>query len=408
MVQSILASEIPSGWSLLKLEDVANIASGVTKGRKLAGRATTWVPYLRVANVQAGWLDLKEVKEIEVPVEEVDKYRLQPGDVVMTEGGDPDKLGRGAVWKGDVGLCLHQNHIFRVRPKPEMLDPQYLEAFLGSKQAQKYFFKCAKQTTGIASINMTQLRSFPVLLPPLKEQGRIATILDRADAVRRKRQEAIAFTEELLRSAFIEMFGNPLNNSKHWEVINLGKLLTFLTSGSRGWAKFYASEGDLFLRIQNVKNGRLLLDDIAYVNPPNSAEARRTLVQEGDVLLSITADLGRTAVIPRGLKPSYINQHLALLRVDQRRISPTYLAAFLSSQAGQLQFEKLNREGVKAGLNFDDVKSLRILLPPIQKQQEYEELFACQTNALARYKQSVDSSRNLFSSIHQRVFCGEI
>ena len=108
-----------------------------------------------------------------------------------------------------------------------------------------------------------------------------------------------------------------------WEVAELGSLLTFLTSGSRGWAGYYAESGVPFLRIQNVGRNRLMLDDLAFVRPPSTAEAARTSVQAGDVLLSITADLGRTAVVPQGLGKAYINQHLSILRTTG--VDPGYL-----------------------------------------------------------------------------------
>jgi type I restriction enzyme, S subunit len=154
----------------------------------------------------------------------------------------------------------------------------------------------------------------------------------------------------------------------HWPLASLGTLLTFLTSGSRGWAAYYTTEGDLFLRIQNVGRNKLLLDDIAFVRAPDTTEARRTQVQTGDVLLSITADLGRTAVIPEGMSRAFINQHLALLRLHDD-VDPYFVSAFLASPAGQVQIGGLNRQGVKAGLNFDDIRSIYIPLPPLPEQR---------------------------------------
>jgi type I restriction enzyme, S subunit len=297
--------------------------------------------------------------------------------------------------------------LVRLSLNPKLIDPYFFCRFFRSPLAQT---QMSLQSHGgtMDILNAKNISELFVPLPPLEEQRRIAAILDKADAVRRKRKEAIALTEELLRSAFLDMFGDPVTNPKGWDIVELYKLLTFITTGSRGWAKFYASEGRLFLRIQNVKDGKLLLEDVAYVNPPDSAEARRTRVQEGDVLLSMTADLGRTAVIPKGLQPAYINQHLAILRLNQKLISPFYLAAFLSSVGGRLQITRLNREGVKAGLNFDDVKSLHILLPPINMQKKYEDFCKHQTEILSQYKQSSDAAQNLFNSLLQKAFRGEL
>ena len=152
------------------LAEIADVSSGITKGRRTTA-STRAVPYLAVANVQAGHLALDNVKTIDATDAEVQRYALQPGDLVLTEGGDPDKLGRGTLWRGEIAECIHQNHIFRVRLKPGAgLRAEILEAFLGSWDARSYFLRSAKQTTGIASINKTQLAALPVPLPPLDLQ----------------------------------------------------------------------------------------------------------------------------------------------------------------------------------------------------------------------------------------------
>ncbi len=153
-----------------RLDEVAVVSSGITKGRRTS-ESTRMVPYLAVVNVQAGFLDLSTVKEIEATEAEIARYELEDGDLVLTEGGDPDKLGRGTVWRKELPLCLHQNHIFRVRVNDDgVLNPEYLSAYMASRPARDYFLRSAKQTTGIASINMTQLRGLPVLVPTREQQ----------------------------------------------------------------------------------------------------------------------------------------------------------------------------------------------------------------------------------------------
>jgi type I restriction enzyme, S subunit len=157
-----------------------------------------------------------------------------------------------------------------------------------------------------------------------------------------------------------------------WPEQPLDSLLVFLTSGSRGWSQYYSDSGSPFIRIQNVGRNKILLDDLAFVAAPDTAEATRTRVKPGDVLLSITADLGRTAVVPAGLQDAFINQHLAILRVKD--VDAQYLSAFLSSPAGQAQILSRNRHGVKAGLNFDDIRSFRIPTPPLPEQRRIAEV----------------------------------
>ena len=121
--------------------------------------------------------------------------------------------------------------------------------------------------------------------PDVDEQKRIAAILDKADAIRRKLQQSLRLSDDFLRSVFLDMFGDPVTNPKGWDKTTVEKEVEFLTSGSRGWAQFYADQGDFFIRIQNLRGGFLDLSDSAFVNAPDSAEARRTRVQSGDVLL---------------------------------------------------------------------------------------------------------------------------
>ena len=152
------------------LGDCADIASGVTKGRNLNGKPSREVPYLAVYNVQDKALKLDQVKTIDATDDEIERYSLRKHDLLLTEGGDPDKLGRGTLWNDELPECIHQNHVFRVRLHSKDIEPFYLNWLVGSQRGKKYFLRSAKQTTGIASINMTQLRAFPLLIPPIKLQ----------------------------------------------------------------------------------------------------------------------------------------------------------------------------------------------------------------------------------------------
>ena len=130
-------------------------------------------PYIRVANVQTSRLDLRIIKTVAVPPSEILGSELRPGDVLMTEGGDIDKLGRGCVWQGEIEGCLHQNHIFAVRPDKSRLLSNYLMALMASRLGRIYFQMTAKQTTNLASTNSTTLGAFPLVLPEVKEQEQI-------------------------------------------------------------------------------------------------------------------------------------------------------------------------------------------------------------------------------------------
>lgn len=170
--------DVPDSWVWARFADVCDVAGGMAKGRRLAGRKVKTLPYLRVANVQAGYLNLEVVKLIDVPVDEVEKYALRPGDVLLTEGGDWDKLGRSAVWAGEVSPCAHQNHVFRARPLVPTVRSEWLSLYTNSPPGRTYFQGCAKRTTNLASINMTELRNCPVPIPPTQVQDAILSLLE--------------------------------------------------------------------------------------------------------------------------------------------------------------------------------------------------------------------------------------
>lgn len=163
-------------WEVEPLSMKTEIVSGVTKGKKHTSDKLLEIPYMRVANVQDGYLDLSEIKVIEVTDEEIQLYRLRKGDLLLTEGGDPDKLGRGAVWDDEIDVCIHQNHIFRVRVQDGSISPIYLSGLMGSRYGKRYFLKVGKQTTGIATINSTQLKNFPLVKPPISLQNHYASL----------------------------------------------------------------------------------------------------------------------------------------------------------------------------------------------------------------------------------------
>lgn len=193
-----------------KLERIAEVVSGVAKGRKFNGRLPVEVPYLRVANVQAGHLDLSEIKTIQALPEEVEELALRKGDVLLTEGGDFDKLGRGAMLEQDLPNCIHQNHVFRVRVEQSKLDPIYFAKFLLTGEARMYFLGCAKRTTNLASINMTQLRALPVLLPPLSLQKKFAARVSEIRAMQAEQAASRRRLDDLFQSMLHRAFQGDL------------------------------------------------------------------------------------------------------------------------------------------------------------------------------------------------------
>lgn len=314
------------------------------------------------------------------------------GDIVL---GIRATIGEKVV--ADRDYCLGRG-VAGLRPKGGLHD-RYLWHWLsevGPVLASK-----AKGAT-FKQVNREDIGSLRIPLPSFFEQCGIAAILDKADELRAMRRAALAQLDTLTQSIFLDMFGEGSVVLQRWPTTPLGELLDFMTSGSRGWAQYYGSDGSLFLRIQNVGRDEISLGDVAYVHAPDTAEAKRTAVRPGDVLLSITADLGRTGVVPEGLGSAFINQHLCILRTSALR--PRYLSAYLSSQSGQDQISRQNREAVKAGLNFDDIRSLLVPLPPHQLQDRFVQAASAVDVAARQCRDQLDELRALCASLQDRAF----
>lgn len=197
---------LPKEWEVRNLGSLAEIVSGVTLSSKIEPIGGIEIPYLRVANVQDGYLDLSEIKTVRVSPLQLEKLALQMGDVLMNEGGDFDKLGRGTVWNEEISPCVHQNHVFRVRPRSNRLRSGYLALWSQSACGKKYFLRSSKQSTNLASINSAQLHRFPIALPTIDEQRGIenrisvVTTLLAAESARlaKLRQQKLGLMQALL------------------------------------------------------------------------------------------------------------------------------------------------------------------------------------------------------------------
>lgn len=201
---------LPSGWSWNRLEDLASVVGGVTKdSKKQADPSFVDVPYLRVANVQRGRLDLTSISRIRVAPAKLESLRLQPGDVLMNEGGDRDKLARGWVWNGEVKDCIHQNHVFRARATEDRIHPKLL-AWAANSLGSEWAARNGKQSVNLASISLTKIKLMPIPVPPMGDQPaivrrvqeRLAVAARAMDAIAEQERRSVALRRALLTAAF--------------------------------------------------------------------------------------------------------------------------------------------------------------------------------------------------------------
>ncbi len=219
---------IPEDWDVESLSSLTEIRSGIAKNANVSLSNPVLVHYLRVANVQDGFLDLSEMSQLQLNREDIKRYAVLPGDMLMNEGGDLDKLGRGTLWNGEYSPCVHQNHVFVVRCRSQLI-PSYLNFWTQTTPSRQYFMLAGRQTTNLASINKTSLGQLPVVLPPtIAEQKQIARALSDIDAlieglegtIGKKRQiKQGAMQELLMGKRRLPGFGNQ------WESKQFGELV---------------------------------------------------------------------------------------------------------------------------------------------------------------------------------------
>jgi type I restriction enzyme S subunit len=387
--------ELPEGWKWVELSDIAAIKSGLTKGKKRKDTdELKEIPYLRVANVQRGYLNLDEIKLIEATHLEIENFILRKGDILFTEGGDRDKLGRGWIWDEEILGCIHQNHIFRARLYDSDIDPRLI-SFYSNTHGQKYFLGEGRQTTNLASINLGKLSQLPIPLPPANEQRRIVEKIEALTARSRKAHAALdeipalldQFRQSVLAAAFrgdltadwraqnpnvepaealLEPIRDDLDRRKNPEKVDASKLfdipekwswvsleaIATHKSGVAFKSKDFIQEGVQVIRLGNVYKGKLDLGRDPVFLPPLCIEGNFNLVP-GCIVVSQTGtrfkkDYGNFVLIPNDSPKLLLNQRLLAVYCHPS-IDPEYVVFASKLEAYQNHFFASETGGVNQG-----------------------------------------------------------
>ncbi|MBP7862120.1 restriction endonuclease subunit S [bacterium] len=396
---------IPKGWKKQLLSSLAEVRTGIAKG-KTNLKDSVVLPYLRVANVQDGHIDLTEVKTISVESSQIERYSLRPGDVLMTEGGDFDKLGRGDVWKGQINPCLHQNHIFCVRPNELDLDSVFLAQLAGSNYGKSYFLSCAKRTTNLASINSTQLKQFPILLPPLFEQIKIVEILSTWD-------EAIETVEKLIENAQLQkraLMHVLMKRKKRfpgfhgrWLVCKFEDLVSQISGGGtpeRGKADYW--NGTIpWITVKDL-NFRKIEKSQEYITDQGLENCAGRLIPPNTVLMATRMAVGRCSITKI---PVAINQDLKAI-FPKPNFSHEYLFNWLS--ANEREISKLAGGSTVKGLTLPDLRKLEISIPSeLSEQEKINQLIDCAESQEANFRKLLLKLKQEKSALMQQLLTGK-
>ena len=355
---------LPDGWKNKRLDKVAIIQTGIAKNQN-SRQETVELSYLRVANVQDGFLDLSEIKTINVHKDKVDRYRLKNGDVLLTEGGDFDKLGRGAVWEDQIPNCVHQNHVFVVRVNNSELLPSFLSAQTGSSYGKRYFLNCSKQSTNLASINSSQLKAFPVLFPPLPEQKAIVDLLSAWD-------EAIEKTERLIveKQKFYEA-----QLSKHLslgvtERIKLKKFLKEVSKRNKDLSItqiLSVTNSNGFVRRENQFGKQVASNNLSYYKIVSKGEYayNPSRINVGSIARLDSWDLGV-------LSPMY-----AVFEIEKpSELHTDLFLHWLNSREAKQRIKQSAQGSVRETVSFDDFCAIGFPRIDLEEQEAFAEYFS--------------------------------
>jgi type I restriction enzyme S subunit len=393
--------EVPEHWKVLRGDYIFQLTRiGVTK-EELTGQSFYHYSIPSVQEFQDATLETGE---------DVDSNKfIVQGNEVLYSKLNPRKE-TVIITKSREHLQICSTEFLVLRPKA--CDLRFAYYMLVSHSTKERV--CASVQSSTKShqrANPDDIYKIKYVVPSRKEQETIASYLDEKttliDNTIRKKQRLIELLQEE-RTAFINhavtqgLDSNiPMKTSgvewlgeipAHWEVMPLKRDIEFLTSGSRGWAEHYSETGDLFIRIGNLTRNSILLDltDKKFVIVPEGTEGARTIVQAGDVLVSITAYLGSVAVVPELKERAYVSQHVALVRLHQHKVCSEWVAYFLLSQAGKRYFEMQGYGGTKVQLSLDDIRMITISVPPLQEQQKILCAIAEVNNTVERAKGRIE------------------
>ena len=383
---------IPKHWKLAKLRFLLceKFSNGLFKKSEFWGDGT------RIINVADLYLSNDLVNEtslerLECSDDEVKLYAAKHGDFFVVRSSlKLEGIGKSAALLNPTEETVFECHIVRGRPNLDEVHPRFLNLFMNSADA-RYYFMTRSNVVTMATIDQERIKNLVVAFPDYPEQQQIAAFLDwktgQIDALIARKQELLEKLKEKRIAVITQAVTKGLNPAapmrdsgipwlgqvpQHWIVKRLRYCAGLVTSGSRGWAQYFSDFGALFLRITNLdrESIELLLEDIQRVEPPEGAEGARTLTGPGDLLISITADLGSVAVIPPDLEPAYVSQHLSLVRLDTPNIDPSWIAYSIFSHSGKYQLRMAGYGGTKVQLSLSDIKEVVFCHPPSLMEQQ--------------------------------------
>ncbi len=387
-------------WKRVPIGSVSKVVTKGTTPTSIGFNfANEGIPFLRVNNIQNGKLIINDILFIDSKTDEaLARSRIQPKDVLISIAGT---IGRTAVVPPGTP-AMNCNQAVAIIRFLEDVDPYYVNYWLNTDDAVQQITG-VKVTATISNLSLGCIKELKIPLPPLEEQRRIAAILDKADAVRRKRQSAIALTEELLRSAFLEMFGDPVTNPKGWEIVELGEMLSIVSGQVDPQQSPYIDMPHIGGENIQANTGR-----ISGVQTPREIglQSGKYLFETTDVLYSKIRPYLNKVVIPGFI--GVCSADIYPLRVNASKLNPQYLVYLLRSNTFLEYAEKHSARTNIPKINRPALLKFSSPYPPLNLQKKFSEIYDKVHSTKNQINYAVEDGNNLFNSLLQRAFRGEL
>ncbi len=329
---------------------------------------------------------------------------LEEGDLLVARM--PDPLGRACVFPGDPKPSVTAVDVCIVRPDTAVVNTHWLKWAVNSWEFRSKLERFATGTTR-KRISRTKLQAMPLKLPPLPEQRRIAAILDKADAVRRKRQQTLDLADNFLRSAFLDLFGDPVTNPKGWEVVSFKSVGTTRLGKMLDKGKEVGDCQFPYLANTNVQWGRFNMEELRTMDFSKS-DRKEFKLEDGDVLICEGGEIGRTAIWRGEHEDVFFQKALHRVRLDRTVTVPEYVYHFMWFMAKNGGFRRLTTSATIAHLTGVKLKRLPIPLPPLDLQRRFAAIIESAEHQQPRQRVHLAKLDTLFGSLQQRAFRGEL
>ena len=399
-----------------KLEDICEFirnGASIKQNDNIIG-----YPITRIETIANSYIDLNRMGYAGIiELGKYEEYLLNDGDILMSHINSEKHLGKTAIYEKCNEKIIHGMNLLCLRPKKNIVEPKYLNYYFNNLVFRRQLPKITKKSVNQASFAVTDLKNIKVILPTKDTQLKVVKILDKAQELIDKRKEQIKTLDELVKSKFIEMFGDPINNPMGWQVKKLKDISTKILSGNtpKGGSEVYVDSGIMFFRSQNVWKNKLVLDDIAYIDEDTHNKMLKSSLKHRDILMTKTgrintenSSLGRAAMYLGEDDKANINGHVYLIRLKEEILNE-FILFILTSKEYRGYIRSVCVGGIdKRQLNKEHIEDFPIIFPPIEQQKEFV-TYAKQVDKLKfEMEKSLKELEDNFNSLMQKAFKGEL